>query len=231
MSYLELDGIKAAFAEHMMMHRGYSREEADMAVSDFPDPYSNCYLDEDFVGDCEIDGEEYGQYACYTNLWRVGIVGMPEFRFYTYYRRSDIPNNRVGEYKKAKKLYQIDDLDKADFPNWNGKNEEYIELEFCVTICLGHGDGGDVIVTVDVTEEEYDLLKDCCREDEEIESYEGLEALYERIIDAAIDESESCSPDDEDEINYDDVSYIVAMPDEIYNEVQSEEYEDEDEQK
>jgi hypothetical protein len=41
-----------------------------------------------------------------------------------------------------------------------------VELEFWVTICLGNGDGGDVAVTLDVTDDEYELLKQCCRDDE-----------------------------------------------------------------
>ena len=97
-----------------------------------------------------------------------------------------------------------------------------MELEFLVTICLGQGDGGDVTVTIDVTDEEYELLKQCCREYEDIGSFEGLENLYERIVAAAKDESEYCEPDDEDDIDYDDAYYTVAMPQVIYNEVQEE---------
>ena len=97
-----------------------------------------------------------------------------------------------------------------------------MELEFWVTICLGHGDGGDVAVTLDVTEAEYELLKQCCRDDEEIEGYEGLEDLYERVVAAAEDESECCEPDNCEDIDYDDVSYTIAIPDEIYTEVQEE---------
>ena len=97
-----------------------------------------------------------------------------------------------------------------------------MELEFWVTICLGHGDGGDVAVTVDVARKEYELLKQCCREDEDIDGFEGLEDLYERIVAAARDESEYCEPDDCEEIDYDEASYTVAIPDIIYNEVQEE---------
>lgn len=97
-----------------------------------------------------------------------------------------------------------------------------MELEFWVTICLGHGDGGDVVVTMDVTAEEYELLKQCYRDDEEIEGYEGLEDLYERVVAAAKDESECCELDDCEDIDYDDASYTVVIPDKIYNEVQEE---------
>ena len=94
-----------------------------------------------------------------------------------------------------------------------------MKLEFWVTICLGHGDGGDVAVTVDVSKKEYALLKKCCEEYEDIDGYEGLEDLCERVIEAARDESECCEPDDCEDIDYDDASYTIAMPDSIYNEV------------
>ena len=94
-------------------------------------------------------------------------------------------------------------------------------LEFTVTICLGGGDGGDVCVDVEVTNKEYKLLKECCREGEEIESFDGLEELYKRVVAEARGESEFCDPDDSD-IDYDDASYIVEMPYEIYEAVESE---------
>lgn len=117
MKYLTVEEIKQAFAKHLMKHRGYSAEEADMAVCDFPDPYSNCYLDEDYIGSCEIDGITYRQYATTTMLWRVGIHNVPNFNFYTYYREEDIEGNTVGEYMNARKLYQSDDLNTEDFPS------------------------------------------------------------------------------------------------------------------
>ena len=45
--------------------KDYSKTEVAIAVSDFPDPYANGYLNEEFVGKCTIDGEEYEQYASY----------------------------------------------------------------------------------------------------------------------------------------------------------------------
>lgn len=77
-------------------------------------------------------------------------------------------------------------------------------------------------MTVDVSRKEYELLKQCCRDDEEIEGYEGLEDLYKCVVAAAKDESECCEPDDCEDIDYDNVSYIVGIPDKIYNEVQEE---------
>lgn len=115
-NYLSVDEIKQAFANHLMKHRGYTAEEADMAVSDFPDPYSNCYLDEKFIGSYEIDGVAYQKNATSTDLWRAGIHNVPNFFFYTYYREEDIESRSVGDYMNAQKLFQIDDLDEEDFP-------------------------------------------------------------------------------------------------------------------
>lgn len=116
MTYLDKSGIQNAFAEHLIQHRGYSTEEAKIAVSDFPDPYRLPYLDEEYIDNVEIEGIEYEQCACYTSLWRCGIDGVPAFKFYTYYAANDIPNSTVQEYMDARKLYQIDGLDDLDFP-------------------------------------------------------------------------------------------------------------------
>jgi hypothetical protein len=104
MKYLSIEEIKQAFAKHMMKYRGYTSEEAEIAVSDFPDPYSNCYLDEKYIGSCWINGVEYDKYASNTDLWRVAIHNVPNFFFYAY------------ESADGHKLYQVDDLEVKDFP-------------------------------------------------------------------------------------------------------------------
>ena len=95
-------------------------------------------------------------------------------------------------------------------------------LEFTVTICLGREAYGDICVEVEVPKKEYRLLKECYREGEEIESFEGLEDLYERIVAEARAESESSAPDNCD-IDYDDADYGVEIPDEISEAVDNEE--------
>lgn len=99
-----------------------------------------------------------------------------------------------------------------------------MEMDFLVTICLGHSDGGDVVVSVDVTEEEYKLLVACCRDGDEIDVYDGLDNLYDRIVEAAKDESAVCDPDEE-EIDYDDAYYRVDFPEQVYEEAEN--YDDE----
>jgi len=117
MKYLDLEGIKKAFGEHLKKYRGYSDDEAEMATSDFPDPYSNCYLNEDFVEECEIDGVDYEKNISYCDLGRIGMR-IPPFCFYTYYRGEDIEDHTVGSYKSARKLFQVEDLELEDFPEY-----------------------------------------------------------------------------------------------------------------
>ena len=106
------------------------------------------------------------------------------------------------------------------------------EVEFTVTLCCGHGDGGDICITVEVTDEEYELMKQCWRDGEDICDCMELEDLVERIEAEAKGEDSACSVglrDDEDEDDdydiYDDISCMVSMPDEICNLVDEEENE------
>ena len=116
MKYLDTQGIKDAFAAHLMEKRGYTKDEAEMAVSDFPDPYALPYLYEKYLDNIMIDGKEYEKRASYTWFIVCGFYDLPMFRYYTYYLQEDVPNHKVGEYMNARKLYQTEDLDDADFP-------------------------------------------------------------------------------------------------------------------
>ena len=116
MEFLDIQGVRDAFAAHMMAYRGYSKEEAEIAASDFPDRYNLPYLYEDYIGDETINGKDYEKNASYTLLQMCGIFDVPMFRFYTYYLVEDLPNHSVGEYMNARKLFQIEDLNDDDFP-------------------------------------------------------------------------------------------------------------------
>ena len=110
------------------------------------------------------------------------------------------------------------------------------EYEFDVTVCLGRGDGGDVCVSMSVSETEYELLKQCCRDDMSPADCAGLEELCAAIEEAAIDECRYAFPrelgDDEstDEAdNYDeyaDATCMISVPMEIWDEVNEEDDEE-----
>ena len=86
-------------------------------------------------------------------------------------------------------------------------------LKFRVSVCLGRGDGGDVVVSENVTEKELELLKKCRESNDEICGYPGLEDLYDNICSSAIDEARSY--DYENDALYDDASCLVSFPDGI----------------
>ena len=99
------------------------------------------------------------------------------------------------------------------------------EFEFCVSICFGNGDGGEVYIDETVTEEEYELLIQGCHEAEDIRDIDGLEDLYDRLVEAAIEIDEDNYDED---VDYDDASYIVYIPGAIYDEADDDLDEDED---
>lgn len=68
--------------------------------------------------------------------------------------------------------------------------DNWPEYEFNVTICLDGGDGGDVSVSVPVSMDELNLIKDCYRNYRDIESETGLEDLVKRIEESAAEENE-----------------------------------------
>ena len=116
MKYVTAEDVKKAYMAHMMKYRGYDEQEAEDAAMAVPSRYEVCWLIEDRLGEVEIDGEEYVKCAVHTMFFLMGIYNVPMFRYYVYYRVSDIPNESPEEYAAARTLYQLDDLDPDDFP-------------------------------------------------------------------------------------------------------------------
>ena len=86
----------------------------------------------------------------------------------------------------------------------------YEFLDFLVTICLGGGDGGDVRVSVPVSEEEYNALIE-----DGGEVYGDLRA---RIVAAAITEDRYCRKLSDEVINYEEASYLIELETDLYDE-------------
>jgi hypothetical protein len=86
-------------------------------------------------------------------------------------------------------------------------------LKFKVAVCLGGGDGGDVIVSEYVTEKQLERLKICKENDSDFGSYPGLKRLYSSICRSAIEEAQSY--DYENAALYANASCIVSFPDGI----------------
>lgn len=86
-------------------------------------------------------------------------------------------------------------------------------LKFRVSVCLGGGDGGDVVVSECVTEKQLEKLKICRENDYDFGDYPGLKRLYSSICRSAIEEARSY--DYENDALYDNASCIVYFPDGI----------------
>ncbi len=94
-----------------------------------------------------------------------------------------------------------DSLEEPDFSVYGEEDDdETIDVDFTVMVCLDKWSGGDVEVTVPVTVRELKLLALCAIKDEEIEDCDELSDLIERIESEAVGESESI----DDEMGYDE---------------------------
>ena len=71
MKYLDIDGIREAFFAHLAQTGEYTEEEAEISFAEFPDPFGTAYLLEEYLGDCEIDGEQYSRCASWTDFWSI----------------------------------------------------------------------------------------------------------------------------------------------------------------
>lgn len=101
-------------------------------------------------------------------------------------------------------------------------------IEFDVTIWLGGGDGGNVCVSISVSDEEYELLKKCYLEDCEPCDCEGLEDLCNRVEEVAIDEAEYIADEYDQDVNCDYATCSFWIPCAIVNECDSERKENEE---
>lgn len=106
--------------------------------------------------------------------------------------------------------------------------DESYPLEFMVSIFLGYKDTKNICITVNITDDEYVLLKKCYFSDEDVQAYPGLENLCERIKFAVQNEFCPTDMDSGERSGCDDILYRIEIPDEIAEEYYPEE-EDEDE--
>lgn len=106
----------------------------------------------------------------------------------------------------------FEDIDAIGFDE---DDEGNLLIEFPVTLSMCDGDGGDVVVIVPVTKEEFCTILDCCRKEIEIADCDELESLVSRIEDAAIEEAECAADELDDELDCSEMSFLITYPDEI----------------
>ena len=95
-----------------------------------------------------------------------------------------------------------------------------MEVEFYVTISLDGMGSGDVCSTIEVSDEEYEAIRECCLEDDELQEFPGLEDLCDRIIEDVKENSDVWVSEDGEDLDPEDAEFYIQLPDEIYDEVQ-----------
>lgn len=177
--FIDTDALVEAFKKYTMAELGYDEFGAEIAASDMKDPYNAPYIVQEYEGDYTIGGKAYSVRECKTDFMRCGLyelANVTPFEFYMLIDLDTLENQTVGAYTKAKKLY----IYKED-------TTEPVELVFRVTI-TGDDYEGTVNVSSKVRAGELRYLKECIENEGSIEEYYGLDDLYERVTDEAIDD-------------------------------------------
>lgn len=106
---LSYEAIAAAFKKYLMEVLFYDEAEADFVVStDFDNPYDTPFIMQDYEGQYAIGGKEYEVRSCHTDFGAVGLFHLafePQFEFYMLFDLETLPDNSVGSYLNAQKLY------------------------------------------------------------------------------------------------------------------------------
>ncbi len=101
--------ISEAFKKYLMEVLEYDESEADFVVSsDFENPYDTPYIVQEYEGVYTVDGREYEVYSCRTDFCACGLwhlAELPPFEFYMFLDCETMPDNTVGSYRNAMKLY------------------------------------------------------------------------------------------------------------------------------
>ena len=103
--------ISEAFKSYLMETLDYGEDEADFVVStDFENPYDTPFIMQDYEGQYAVDDKEYEVRFCYTDFCACGLFHLSNvepFEFYMFIDLDTLPDQTVGAYRNAKKLYLI----------------------------------------------------------------------------------------------------------------------------
>ena len=101
--------VAQAFKKYLMDVIGYVDGDADFVTrNDFENPYDTPFIEQDYEGDYTIDGKDYEVRSCKTNFMMVGLFHLADvepFEFYMLLDKETLPDNCVGTYQSARKMY------------------------------------------------------------------------------------------------------------------------------
>lgn len=106
---IDIDTLTGHFRKYLTETLGYEPGEADMiTIEEFSDPYDAECIMQEYEGDYEINGKTYEVYSCKTDFGYVGmwhLTEFPPFAFYMLIDTGTMPDQTVGSYQNAEKMY------------------------------------------------------------------------------------------------------------------------------
>lgn len=101
--------LSGAFKKYLMDVIGYDEEEASfVAETDFSEPYDAPYISAEYEGEYDIGSKTYEILSCKTDFCSIGMWQMaenPPFEFCMLIDIETKPDNTIGSYQKASKMY------------------------------------------------------------------------------------------------------------------------------
>ena len=103
--------LSEAFKTYLIKILKFDEYRADFVVSnEFENPYNAPFVVQNYEGSYTVDGKWYEVRSCHTDFCYCGLFHLANkkpFKFYMFFDRETLPDNTVGSYQKAKKLYLI----------------------------------------------------------------------------------------------------------------------------
>ena len=100
-----------AFKNYLMETLEYDEDEAKFVIAtDFENPYNTPFIMQDYEGETTVDDRDYEVRSCHTDFCACGLfhlAELPPFEFYMFIDLETLPDNTVGSYQEARKLYLI----------------------------------------------------------------------------------------------------------------------------
>lgn len=105
---MDVEGLKKEYMKYLKRVLKYDEFEAEYVASDLDNPYETEYIDQDYIGEVEIDGVLYEARSCCTNLMRCGMFHLADkkpFEFLMLFDTTSMPDHSVGSYSNARKIF------------------------------------------------------------------------------------------------------------------------------
>ena len=105
---MDVEGLKKEYKKYLKRVLKYDDFEAEYVTTDLDNPYETEYLDQEYLGEVDIDGFLYEARTCWTNLMKCGMFHLADkkpFEFLMLFDTTTMSDYSVGSYSSARKLF------------------------------------------------------------------------------------------------------------------------------